>query len=227
MRKEDLRLAVAETRQREAELEAMCTDAPADPSGKWQAKDHLAHMAYFRGRDAQLIDAVRAGKERPEGMNSDELYAATRDQTSADVIAGARRSWDSYVAAIEACTDEDLERTRPDRPERKLVESPADHLSAHLMWAHLDAGDEKAAEAAVRWAWQLGSRVSDDPRSNAVGAYNVACFYARTGRVDDALPLLREGLEGAPDLKEWAPKDPDLDPIRQDPRVVELLAQYA
>ena len=226
MKKEDLRVAVAEARRREAELEAMCTDAPADPSGKWQPKDHLAHMAYFRGRDALRIEAVRAGKQRADGMKSDEVYAATRNQPAAEVIADARRSWDSYEAVIESCTQEDLNRPHPDRPERKLVDSPADHLSAHLMWCHLEAGDEAAAEAAVRWAWDLSLRTSDDTRDKAVGAYNVACFYARTRRVDDALPLLREGFEGAPDLKDWAPKDPDLDPIRDDPRVAELLAQY-
>jgi hypothetical protein len=181
-------------------------------------------MAYFRARDARVIEAVRAGAEIPTNMNSDEVYAATRNQPAAEVIADARRAWEAYAAAIESCTEEEMKLKRPDRPESNLVESPADHLSAHLMWAHLDAGDEAAAEAAVRWAWELTSRTSEDPRSSAVGAYNVACFYARTNRVNEALPLLKQSLEGAPDLKEWSLKDPDLDPIRDDPRVAELLA---
>lgn len=206
----------------------MCSDAPSDPSGRWQPKDHLAHIAWWRERDALLIDAVRTGGELPRDVGEDQnavIYAATRDQPAARVIADAHRSWDLLLAAIDACTDEDLQRPRPYRSERKLIDgSPGDHLAAHLMWCHLDAGEEAAAEAAVRWAWDLSSRISADPRSNATGAYNVACFYARTGRVVDALPLLRASFEGAPDLKDWALKDPDLDPIRQDPRVAELLA---
>lgn len=229
MTKQKLQSALEETRRREAELVAMCSDAPADPSGRWQPKDHLVHMAWARERDAAMIEAVRAGGEvQPdveEGHN-DAVYAENRDRPASEVIADARRSWDLLLAAVAACTEDDLERPHPYRPARKLLDgSPGDHLAAHLMWCHLDAGDEPAAEAAVRWAWDLSSRTTTDPRSSALGAYNVACFYGRTGRVAEALPLLREGFKRAPDLKDWAAEDPDLDPIREDPRIAELLAQ--
>ena len=228
MRKQDLRQALDETRRREAELVAISVDEPADPAGRWHSKDHLVHMAMAREREAALIEAVRTGGEVPppfeEGHN-DEVYAANRDRPAAQVMEDADRSWEKLLAAIDASTDEDLERPHPHHLDRKLVDgSSGDHLAAHLMWAHLDAGNEVAAEAAVRWAWDLSSRMSRDPRSNALGAYNVACFYARMGRVDDALPLLRQGFEGVPDLKDWALKDPDIDPIREDPEVAELLA---
>jgi hypothetical protein len=179
-----------------------------------------------------LIDAVRTGGELPPPVDGQAqntaIYEASRDQPSAEVIAGARRSWALLETAIEQCTDEDLERPRPDEPTRKLVDgSPGDHLAAHLMWCHLEAGNEAAAEAILRWARDLSSRTSTDPRTHAVGVYNLACFYARTRRVEDAMPLLRESFEGAPDLKDWSHKDPDLDPIRADPRVAELLGATA
>ena len=223
---------MAETRQREAELEALCSDGPPDPSGQWRPKDHLAHIAWWRDRDAHLIDAVRTDGELPPDLDGQAqntaIYQATRNQPVAEVIAGARRSWDLLETVIEACTDEDLERPRPYAPGRKLVDgSPGDHLAAHLMWCHLEAGDENAAEAVLRWAQDLSSRTSTDPRTHAVGAYNLACFYARTGRVEDALPLLRESFEVAPDLKAWSHDDPDLEPIRDDPRVVELIGAKA
>lgn len=226
--KQELRQAIAETRQKEAELEALCSDGPPDPSGKWRPKDHLSHMAYSRDREAELVDAVRAGRELPPELEDgwqDRHYEATRDRPAAEVIAGARRSWELLESAIEACTDEDLERPRPYAPAgRKLADgSPADHLAAHLFWCHMEAGDEEAAEAVLRWAQDLSSRTSTDPRAHAVGAYNLACFYARTGRVEDAMPLLRESFEGAPDLKDWSHKDPDLDPIRADQRIAALL----
>ena len=228
MNKEELRQALNETRHREKELEAMCSDAPADPSGRWLPKDHLVHMAWSREHEAKVIEAVRTGKEIPpdveEGHN-DTVYAANRDRPLAEVLSDAHRSCDHLLAAVDACTEEDLKRPHPYRPDRRLFEGTAgDHLGAHLMWCHLDAGDEPAAEAAVRWAWDLSSRISTNPRTNALGAYNVACFYARTGRAADALPLLEQGFRGAPDLKEWSLKDPDIDPIRNDPRVAELLS---
>lgn len=223
---------MSETRQREAELEALCSDGPPDPSGQWRPKDHLAHIAWWRDRDAQLIDAVRTGGELPpevdgEAQNTD-IYQATRNQPAAEVIADARRSWDRLETVVEECSDEDFERPRPYSPGRKLVDgSPGDHLAAHLMWCHLEAGNEAAAEAVLRWAQDLSSRATSDPRTHAVGIYNLACFYARTRRVEDAIPLLRASFEIAPYLKDWSQKDPDLDPIRDDPRVAELLGTKA
>ena len=230
--KEKLRQALAETRQREGELEDLCSDIPADPTGRWHPKDHLAHIAWHRDRNALLIEAVRTGGEVPQEVDEDvntSIYAATRDQPVAEVIAAARRSWDLLESVIEACTEEELDRPRPyGPPGRKLVDgSPGDHLAAHLMWCHLEAGNERAAEAILLWARDLSSRTSSDPRTHAVGAYNLACFYARTGQAAEALPLLRESFEVAPDLKDWSHKDPDLDPIRDEPRIVELLGTPA
>ena len=230
--KEQLRQALAETRQREGELEDLCSDVPADPGDHWNPKDHLAHIAWHRDRNARLIEAVRTGSEPPPEVDEEvnaSIYAATRDQPVAEVIAAARRSWDLLESVIEACTEEDLERPRPyGPPGRKLIDgSPGDHLSAHLMWCHLEAGNEKAAEAILLWARDLSSRTSSDPRIHAVGAYNLACFYARTGQVAEALPLLRESFGFAPDLKDWSHKDPDLDPIRNEPVIVELLGTPA
>ena len=228
MIKRNLLDAVTEARQREADLEALCTDELPDPSGRWRAQDHLAHLAWVRERDAKMLDAVRSDGEIPpefEGDLSAAIYEATRDQAVSTVIANARRSWDLFESAIEACSDEDFERPHPRQQGRKLVDdSPGNHLGAHLMWVLLEKGDEKGAESVQLWARDLSARLFTDARSRGVGSYNLACFYARVGRAADALPLLREGLEDAPDLKEWSLKDPDLDPIRDDPRVRELLA---
>lgn len=220
--------AVADARQREADLEAMCTDEPVDPSGRWRAQDHLSHMAWHRERTARLIGAVRTGGDVPPDAEDDvnaAIYQATRDQTATAVIAGARHSWDLIVSAIEACSEEDLERPHPHQKGRKLVDdSPGNHLGAHLMWLYLEAGDDAAAEAVQLWARDVSNRTFDDARSRAVAAYNLACFYARVGRIGEAVPLLREGFEGSPSLKEWALKDPDLDPIRGTTELAELLA---
>jgi len=230
--KEKLRQALAETREKEAELEALSSDMPADPSGRWHPKDHLAHMAWHRERHARLIDAMRTGGELPQHVDDDVnelIYAETKDQPAAEVIAAARRSWDLLEAAVEASTEEELGRERPDGPPgRKLIDgSPGDHVATHLFWVHLDAGNEKAALDDLLWARDLSSRTTSDPRTHAIGAYNLACYYARTGQAAEAIPLLRESFDVDPGLKEWSHKDPDLDPIRDDPRIVELLGAPA
>lgn len=186
------------------------------------------HLSWARDHHARLIDAVRAGGNIPAKLEEgwqDTVYEETKGQDAEKVIAGAEASWDLLEMAVEACTEDDLARPNPYDSERKLVEgSPGDHLASHIFWCHIEAGNEKAAEAILLWARDLSARTTSDARTHAIGAYNLACFYARTRRPDEAVSLLRESFDGAPYLKEWSLKDPDLDPIREDPGVLQLLA---
>ena len=63
-----------------------------------------------------------------------------------------------------------------------------------------------------------------EPKAVAAATYNFACFYVRVGRDDEALLRFRHAFELDPSLKEVAGKDPDLDRIRDNPELVELLA---
>jgi hypothetical protein len=48
--------------------------------------------------------------------------------------------------------------------------------------------------------------------------YNLACFEALAGRVDDALEHLAQAAEADPRTREWAQTDSDFEAIRLDPR---------
>lgn len=207
-------------------------DAPADASGRWSPKDHLAHMAWWRVRNADLITAVRTGGQIPPSVEDDAqnelIYRASRDRLAADILAEARSSWDFLIAAIEACSEADLFRPYPHANGRALWESVPGHghghLAQHLMFWYLESGDEASAEEAQLWVRELESGVTADERQRAFATYNLACFYGRVGRAAVALPLLRESLSGAPELVDLARKDPDLDPIRGDGEVAAFLA---
>jgi|SRR5215207_3782470 len=48
--------------------------------------------------------------------------------------------------------------------------------------------------------------------------YNLACFEANLGRLDEATAHLQEALEAEPEqVREWAEGDSDLDPLRERP----------
>lgn len=98
------------------------------------------------------------------------------------------------------------------------------HLGAHLMSWFMDGGDVARAETAARWAYAFECSMLPEGPKQADAAYNLACFFARAGRVDEALPLLRKSTRDNAELAAWAQKDKDLDGIRDDPRVRELLA---
>jgi adenylate cyclase len=78
------------------------------------------------------------------------------------------------------------------------------HLEEGLIWA------EKALEI--------------DPNDAGV-RYNVACLYSLEGKVDEAIRCLEEAFEGGFQNKEWFDNDPDLDPLRNDPRFQNLIAR--
>jgi tetratricopeptide (TPR) repeat protein len=60
------------------------------------------------------------------------------------------------------------------------------------------------------------ARFFNTPEKLADSRYNLACVYARLGRADEAIPLLREALAANPELAAWARKDADLDRIREE-----------
>jgi quercetin dioxygenase-like cupin family protein len=47
--------------------------------------------------------------------------------------------------------------------------------------------------------------------------YNLACFEARLGRLDEAAAHLRQAVDATPEVREWAAGDRDLDPLRDRP----------
>jgi DinB family protein len=229
--KEELLQGVARGRAREADFESLCVDTPADPAGRWSAKDHLAHLAWWRDRNARLMDGVRTGHDLPPPVEDDTqnaiIYQDYRDRPLAAIRAEARRSWDRLTAAIEACTEADLMKPHPYAEGRALWESvPGNahgHLAEHLMFWYLETGDESSAEASQLWLLDVEGAISSSPRPRAFASYNLACFYGRIGRAKPALPPLREAFEGAPDLVEWARQDTDLDRIRDDGEIAALL----
>lgn len=63
------------------------------------------------------------------------------------------------------------------------------------------------AEAQYRLA------ITADP-NNANPYYNLACLFVKRDRDKDAINFLRQAIERAPNLREEASQDPDLDPLR-------------
>jgi hypothetical protein len=74
---------------------------------------------------------------------------------------------------------------------------------------HIDAQEWEAGVALMHEG--LEARPGD-----ASLLYNLACFEAHLGRLDDATAHLREAAEADPDrIREWARDDDDLDPLRE------------
>ena len=76
--------------------------------------------------------------------------------------------------------------------------------------ALVDAGDSEGAVAL------MNTTLAEYPKNPHV-LYNAACYEAIAGHREDALKHLQAASALAPEVLEWAARDPDFDDIRDDP----------
>jgi hypothetical protein len=217
-------------RTKEALLLEAVDDEPPAAAGRWTAKDSVAHLNTWREHAVRALESARLGKpfEGPavdtdvDARNA-EIYEAHRGDSAAAVRTAASDSYAALIGAVRACTEADLLQERPNGgPIWQVVPGNGhSHVAQHLSYWAADHGDPAGAEDAARWGYALDSELF--PEAQPIADYNLACFYARNGHSEEALPLLRAALRARPDLRAFALDDADIEPIREDPRVQSLL----
>jgi hypothetical protein len=221
-------------RTRESALIALCDDAPSPVADQWTAKDNVAHLSAWRAHAALTLDAIRLDQPMPELPHPEDIDArnqvifdAHREDTADGVKSWSEQTYTQLIEALRSCSDDDLRRERAGGagPLWRIVPGNGHaHVAQHLSYWYGEHGDPAAAEDAALWAHDLEVELFPDPADRAVADYNLGCFYARTGRGDQALSLLRTALQGRPDLLHWASEDPDLDSLRENAELQQLLA---
>ncbi len=61
-------------------------------------------------------------------------------------------------------------------------------------------------------------------KDEAIIQYNAACVYVALGRLDDAIEALETAARVGVIARDWMKNDPDLDPVRDNPRFAALIA---
>ena len=220
-------------RQKEAEVFVPRVDdsAPAAP-GRWTAKDTVAHLLSWRQVAAGELDSVRTGSPAPEVADDDdiqnaEFYTRTHDEPARSILESAARSWDALAAAVNACSEEQLQAPRPKHPELKVwqvvPENAIDHMADHLGYWYAERGDTVSEEKAAMWRYDVETAAFTEDRRRGVEEYVLSRFYAGKGRLEEASNRLERALALRPDLREWAKQDPELGPVRSQPGVAKLI----
>ncbi len=219
--------------QERARLVPHVDDSEPDRQGAWTARDQLAHLTAWRRIAVAELEAARTGGPEPAVADEDDvvnagIYRKTRGLPAAVIEQEAEESWAELAAALLACADEDLARPRKRRPEQAywqhIPNNTYFHLAEHLVYWYREQGDESGAEGAALWGHDLARATFPEDGARAVAAYNLGCFYAAGGRPAEALPRLREAFRLRPGLRDWARQDRDLDAIRSNPEVAEILS---
>jgi tetratricopeptide (TPR) repeat protein len=101
---------------------------------------------------------------------------------------------------------------------RRYLSQHPDDARGHMYFA-VDLAQVGNAEEAKVEAEKALALSPDDP----LMLYNAACFYAQMGEKRLALDTLRNALAAGYANFKWIKRDPDIDPIRQEPEYLELL----
>lgn len=194
---------------------------------QWSAKDMMAHLATWKLRLLDRLQAVARGEPLPDDPRPDdqinaEIYAAhhakTWDEVRAMVAEAHNRTLIYARTALEAELTKEDRSVHPDGrpPWIALLAENVSHAVAHLWDYQLHHG-RPAEGVALQESVTERLRAFDDPGIVAFGVYNLACVYARAGQHEQAIEALGEALRLRPALAGWSQQDPDLDSLRDLP----------
>jgi len=187
---------------------------PAD--GEWSAKDIQAHLGAWRRHMAERLAAIREGRPEPEGGGETDATNAVIHAERADwpwdrVAGDAEASANDLVAEVEAADDATL---AVDRTVGSIMGNGAEHTIIHAGSVADRVGLGSAVADLSGQIEAIVDRGGWPPRSAAFARYNLACFHALAGRLDEARALLRVALPAEQDLRDFAPEDSDLVALR-------------
>jgi hypothetical protein len=166
----------------------------------------------------ERLAAIREGRPEPEGGGETDATNAAIHAERADwpwdrVTQDAEASATDLIAEVEAADDATL---AVDRTVGSIMGNGAEHTIIH---AGSVADRVGLGSAVAELSWQIQAIVDRGgwpPRSAAFARYNLACYHALAGRLDEARALLRVALPAEQDLRDFAPNDSDLDALRDE-----------
>jgi len=222
-----VRGALEAERKAERDFVEQVSAAEKAPKG-WPAALVLFHLGMWRERLRNALVEVREGRafthpsenvdelndaELPQGIGTPLADAAAR----ADLLLG--ELMDLYERLGEQPFQWYASTTTTEAVLRNSYTHPRLHLSEY--WKEngsLDRGARLWEDAQTELA-----AAGAPPRFLALAQYNLACIRALQGKTDAALQLLAEALPVSEVLRAAAPKDADLESLRDDPRFQDLV----
>ena len=96
-------------------------------------------------------------------------------------------------------------------------------ILGQLGFAQLNLGRNAEAIRSYETAFELG--IPPGPSTRGLAYYNLACAYARVGRLEDAMVAVTRAVDEGFSNRQRLESDPDLAAVRADPRFRELLAR--
>jgi hypothetical protein len=214
--------------EREVERAFVAGDV-VNPKG-WSVGLTMFHLLKWRERMHDALSAVREGRahtpppENIDEFNDTELAGGSRlplaeTAKSADVLLS------SLIDLYEILGDGPFKWNRSSTTTEALLVNSYTHPRFHFVEYFKENGDlDGAVRLQERTVAELRQALAP-PNQLGVQMYNLACLRCAEGRLDDALSLIEESSPMWPNLKNIAGDDPDLAPLKGEPRFVAIVGR--
>lgn len=198
--------------------------APGTPD-LWAAKDHIAHLTFWRQRLALRLQAIIENQPQPATLHFEEvnplIFEEQRHRPWSDVLAESDQVYADLIEFTERLTEEDLTASKrfdwlPDAMPfyTSFMGNCYEHTQVHLAQYLLDRHHpERAIEIYEVWANRV-IEMDVPPTLKGYMLYNLACFYATHQRLEQAEPALQQAFLYYPATRDFALTDPDLAALR-------------
>ncbi len=202
----------------------------------WAPKEIIAHLAYWRERETERVQALARGEAPPpfedyERMNT-ESFTDLAEHSWEMAIARSQRATEDLIAAIERLPDSVLagpahvaEKSGPVMAVTTIIGNGYQHPLQHLAEMSAARGDMAGSSAIQHRMLDAVIALDAGVSVNASARYNFACALVASGPRDEILSLLRQSFADNPRLIAWSRQDTDLDPLREDPDFQALIAE--
>ena len=191
----------------------------------WSAKDHVAHMTFWRQRLALRLRAIIGKEPQPEAQSFEQvnplIFEEQRYRPWLAILSESDQAYADLIMLTAQLTEEDL--TAWGRYDwvgdgmplyTSFMGNCYEHTQIHLAQYLLDRHENaRALEIYEVWA----NRVVEAPVPETLKGYtlyNLSCFYATHSQLEKARPALQQALTLYPALREFALTDPDLFALR-------------
>lgn len=193
----------------------------------WSAKDHVAHLTFWRQRLALRLQAILQNVPQPAAVPFEQLnpqiFAEHYSRPWSAILSESDQAYTDLIALTAQLSEEDLltwgrfdwmEEGRP--LYMAFMGNCYEHTQIHLAQYLLDRHEPvRALEIYEVWARRVLEASVPDPLKGYI-LYNLACFYATHHELEKAGSALQQALTLYPTLREFALTDPDLVTLRPD-----------
>lgn len=187
----------------------------------WSARDHMAHLTFWRQRLALHLQTIL--RQQASAMPDDAehlnpiVFQQHRYRPWPDTLSASDQAYGELLALSAQLKEEDL--TTGTGLNWLPAGAPLytafmgycyEHTQQHLAQYLLDRHEQTGAlEIYESWASLVSAAEAPEPLHGSI-LYNLACFYATHGRLEQARTLLQQAFTLQPETRTLALTDPDL-----------------